>query len=175
MANFDTALKITLECEGGLVNEKDDPGGITNYGISLRFLEQTGLKYDFNHDGKISEQEIIKLTPEEVSTIYRDEFWNPANLSDVVNQGIANYLFDICVNNGHMHMTDMLNDALKKTYDLPSKLEEGWRKDVNCFVLKCNLVNARVAHYKWLAEMKPRDSKYIEGWLNRAESIRFWE
>jgi len=36
MANFNQALKKTLVFEGGYVNDPDDPGGETNFGISKR-------------------------------------------------------------------------------------------------------------------------------------------
>ncbi len=36
MTNFEGALKFTLSWKGGLVNDPNDPGGETKYGISKR-------------------------------------------------------------------------------------------------------------------------------------------
>ena len=36
MSAFDIAFKLTIGHEGGYVNDPDDPGGETNYGISKR-------------------------------------------------------------------------------------------------------------------------------------------
>jgi len=33
--NFQVALRVVLKHEGRLSNDRNDPGGITNYGISL--------------------------------------------------------------------------------------------------------------------------------------------
>ena len=39
---FADVVAMTLAHEGGLVDDGDDPGGITNRGISLRFLQGEG-------------------------------------------------------------------------------------------------------------------------------------
>src|ERR1700733_3263186 len=39
MTDFECALNYVLDREGGLVENADDPGGITNFGISYRFLK----------------------------------------------------------------------------------------------------------------------------------------
>ena len=40
MAHFDSCVQYVLRHEGGLSQDKADPGGITNFGISLRFLRE---------------------------------------------------------------------------------------------------------------------------------------
>lgn len=39
MSDFDTAVNYVLRNERGLNESKNDRGGITNFGISLRFLK----------------------------------------------------------------------------------------------------------------------------------------
>ena len=47
MSHFEKAVEKVLEHEGGYVDHKADPGGATNYGISLRFVKQsTGIDLD---------------------------------------------------------------------------------------------------------------------------------
>ena len=43
MGNFEKAHEFTSRWEGGYVNHAADPGGATNFGISLRFLKSQGL------------------------------------------------------------------------------------------------------------------------------------
>lgn len=171
MANFDEALAITLSFEGGLSEDPKDPGGITNMGISLRFLEKTGLKYDFNHDGKIDASEIKGLTHEQAATIYRDEFWLPNHYGDIENQGIANYLFDIAVNMGSGEASRIVRevDVFFGGINLPPIALEG------CYMLtRKNLVERRGGAYRLIAATR-HEEEYLDGWLSRANSPKFWE
>lgn len=48
MSNFDTAIITVLRHEGLFVNDSDDAGGATHYGVSLRWLKSIG---DLDNDG----------------------------------------------------------------------------------------------------------------------------
>ena len=50
MSHFDTAIKKVLKHEGGYVDHKNDPGGATKYGISLRFIRQSNTDLDLDGD-----------------------------------------------------------------------------------------------------------------------------
>lgn len=96
---FDTALSFVIGNEGGLVNNPNDPGGITNKGICLRTLRGHGLKYDWNKDGQVNEWEIEHLTDAQAAEYYKNEYWNDKyNLID--SQNIVLYIFDMAVNMG---------------------------------------------------------------------------
>ena len=54
MKKFEEAWSYVKENEGGYVNDKNDKGGATKYGVSLRFLK--GLERDegdINGDGEL--------------------------------------------------------------------------------------------------------------------------
>lgn len=60
MEMFDKAFNLLFDNEKGYVNDKDDAGGETKFGIS---------KARFPHI------DIVKLTLEEAKELYRTEFW----------------------------------------------------------------------------------------------------
>ena len=62
MSAFDIAFKITIGHEGGYVNDPDDPGGETNYGISKRSYPDTDIaSLTIGRGGKIF-QEALNLS-----------------------------------------------------------------------------------------------------------------
>lgn len=83
---FQAAVANVLEVEGGLVSHPHDPGGITNFGISLRAFPHLG------RDG------IKRMTRTQAAGIYRTAYWNriPATLPD----GLRWMAFDAAVNHG---------------------------------------------------------------------------
>jgi lysozyme family protein len=62
MSDFNQAVKVILQHEGGYVDNPNDPGGATNYGISLRFLADHPESGDFNGDGEVDAEDIANMT-----------------------------------------------------------------------------------------------------------------
>ena len=85
MADFNKSIEIILKHEGGYVNDPDDPGGETNMGITKR---------DYPH------LDIVNLTIEQAKEIYREKYWNTIKGNDIVDQNVANQIFDFGVNAG---------------------------------------------------------------------------
>ena len=95
--SFDRALALVLRHEGGLSDDPNDPGGITNHGISIRFAGSIGL--DLDGDGKTTKADIRAMTPEYAAEIYKMHFWDKYWCSDLPPR-IAIALFDGVVNQG---------------------------------------------------------------------------
>lgn len=85
MAEFDIAIKITLRHEGGYVNNSEDNGGETNFGISKLSYPNLDIK---------------NLTIEQAKQIYRVNYWNKIKGDLIKDQHLANKIFDIAVNCG---------------------------------------------------------------------------
>ena len=90
--NFETALEMLLEHEGGYVNHPKDPGGETNLGITKR----TWAKW-LGRD--INEGEMKELTPEDVAELYKKEYWDRLKC-DNLPTGLDFFCFDWGVNSG---------------------------------------------------------------------------
>jgi len=87
MADFSTAVALVLQHEGGLSVDSSDPGGTTNWGISLRWHPELG------------EEGIRNLTKEQASAIYQKEYWTAA-MEQEPDQRMANCMLDCAVNQG---------------------------------------------------------------------------
>lgn len=83
-SNWMRGLKFVLDREGGYVNDPDDPGGETNFGISKRSYPDMDIK---------------GLTAEKAGEIYRRDFWDACNCS-MLADGLDVAVFDTAVNMG---------------------------------------------------------------------------
>lgn len=81
---FDTAFDRLIGHEGGYVNDPNDPGGETKWGISKRAYPHLDIK---------------NLTREDARAIYRRDFWQRIR-ADKLADGVAFQLFDFAVNSG---------------------------------------------------------------------------
>jgi len=88
MSNFENALEIILEHEGGYVNHPKDPGGETNLGVTKRVYEDFG-----------GEKEMKELTQEDVEPIYQENYWDKCKCDDLP-EGLDLCVFDFAVNAG---------------------------------------------------------------------------
>lgn len=106
---FAPAIDFVLRQEGGLVDHPNDPGGLTRYGISIRFAGSIGL--DIDGDGRTTRADIIGLTREQAVEIYREHFWQPIHGPDLPAP-LAFAALDAAVNVGVRRSSMFLQMAL---------------------------------------------------------------
>ena len=92
MSNFDKCLQIILHHEGGYVNHPEDPGGMTNLGVTNRVYEDW-VGY------AVSEHTMQHLTEEDVAPIYKKNYWDRIK-GDDLPEGLNLCVFDFGVNAG---------------------------------------------------------------------------
>lgn len=102
-ANFEKALSQTLKNEGGYVNNKNDNGGETNYGITATIARRYG------YQGKMRNIPFYV-----VKEIYYNEYWKKTNAANIQNFNLAFLLFDFAVNSGVKNSCKKLQTAINK-------------------------------------------------------------
>lgn len=118
---FQACLAAILEHEGGLTNNENDPGGITNWGISLRFLKHFGL--DLNKDGTINEDDVINISEDTVESIYRKCWWDKYQYAKFNDLIVVEKVFDTAVNMGPFGAHKILQIAINRLNDNPIKVD----------------------------------------------------
>ena len=113
-ASFERALSIILVHEGGLSDDPRDPGGVTNFGISIRFAGSVG--FDVDGDGRTTGEDIRALTQEHAASLHFDHFWKPLHCADM-SAGVALIVFDGGVNQGRATIARLLQRAIGVTDD----------------------------------------------------------
>ena len=99
--NYAEALKRVLEHEGGYTNEATDPGGPTNYGITI---------YDARMYWKSNATAAdVKAMPLEVAKqIYKSKYWDRMGCDNLAS-GVDYCTFDYGVNSGTKRAVSVLN------------------------------------------------------------------
>jgi len=99
--NFQQAIERCLSHEGGYVNNPDDPGGETQWGISKRSYPNVNIK---------------ALTREGAIEIYRKDFWKRVHADDLFD-GVAYQTLDFAINSGIETAVRYLQRALNVADD----------------------------------------------------------
>jgi lysozyme family protein len=83
--------------EGGYVNDRDDPGGATNHGVTLATMHRLGL--DLNRDGQVSAQDVRALTAAQAVDIFIEHYFRRPRIAELPEVLQAS-VFDMYVNAG---------------------------------------------------------------------------
>ena len=148
---FEKIITFVLEKEGKFVHDKDDPGGATNYGITLLTLRDAGV--DVDGDGDVDVDDVRKLTPQAAMEIYKDKYWDGLDASNI-DWPLAVVAFDTAVNCGVGRTKRWLAQTNDKGGDY------------------MYLLNLRTIHYLNIINKNPVLRKYKKGWLNRVNDLK---
>ncbi|WP_425154705.1 glycoside hydrolase family 108 protein [Candidatus Palauibacter sp.] len=152
---FRDAVKRVLEHEGGHVDDPDDPGGETNFGISRRAYP---------------EEDIRGMTRGRAAAIYERDYWPVAKDLPIAVRGTV---FDMAVNAGRTRAVRLLQDALNHLgHDIAADGDIGPKtlravRGSDPLALLHAYTTRRVRYYARLASRRS-NQKFLLGWVNRA-------
>lgn len=180
MAEFKSALPTIMHHEGWYSNHPSDPGKATKFGVSLRFLMNTGdldsdgwIDGDINHDGNIDIEDVKCLTVEKASDIYRLYFWDKNKYELIHDQAIATKIFDLSVNMGSYAAHKVAQRAVRAACGL--RLQQDGILGLRSFtainmckpeLLMVALKSEAAGYYRSIKYKGSED--FLKGWLNRA-------
>lgn len=169
--------------EGGYVNDPDDPGGATNYGVTIHTLRQLGL--DLNTDGTIDAADVAKLPRETAVEIYVKHYFETPKLN-LLPEPLQPSVFDMQVNAGAhairilQRMMAVFGTNLRDDGVVGPATVRAVAKAMA--MAPDHLVDAygieRRNYYYRLADQRPASRKYARaqdggkgGWITRAEDF----
>ena len=135
-------IGVILQHEGGYVNDPDDLGGETKYGISKRSYPDLDIK---------------NLTKKEAIAIYEKDFYIPLKISEFKDINLALNYMDMAVNSGKTNATRLLTEARALAAQNSASDIVKIYKDL------------RRQYYTRIAEVR-NNQKFLKGWLNRVDS-----
>lgn len=90
---FSKVMQFISRWEGGFVNHPNDPGGATNFGITIGTLSRW-------RGHSVTVDDVRNLTREEANQIYREYYWKPSGAADAKDYPTALLLMDSGVLHG---------------------------------------------------------------------------
>jgi lysozyme family protein len=155
---FNKCIQVILEHEGGYVDDPDDLGGETKYGIAKRFFPNEDIK---------------NLTVERAKEIYWEKYWQPMKLDSIDDEASALELFDMGVNAGIRNATKMAQNIVNAIPDgdLGPKTIIAINSYGNNFVTEYK--ESRRMYYVDITINRPANIKFLKGWLKRVYNTKF--
>lgn len=166
MTKFDLAIRKTLDHEGGFVDHPNDPGGATNFGISLKW-------YRSAIDPNATVDDIKTMSLDEAKTLYRDHFWID-HYDRIFSDKVAGKIFDMHVNMGKKQAHLIAQRAAQacgagiEDDGAMGQLTVAAINGIDEEPMMAALRATQAAFYRDLASRRPQFQSFIKGWLRRA-------
>lgn len=172
MADIQKLAAFILRWEGGFVNDPLDRGGATHMGVNLSTWQQVG--YDKNLDGTIDIDDLRALTPEEViGWVLKPHYWDRWQADQIRNQSLANILVDWVWASGihgikiPQRILGVTPDGIVGTKTLTALNQASPQP------LFEQIHQARLDFVDQIVRRNPSQARFLQGWKNRINDIRF--
>ncbi len=176
MADFNQALQLVLQNEGGYVNDPNDPGGETYKGVSRKmnsnWIGWTLIdlqKKQPNFSANLANNTELNA---EIEQFYKVGYWDTVKGADITEQRVANCIFDFGVNAGvgtsvilAQKVTGVNEDGVMS----PDSVSAVNNMDPDQFIAYFTL--AKIARFINIVERRPLSKKYFYGWIRRALGV----
>lgn len=151
-ARFTPILEFVLGIEGDYVNDLNDRGGETRYGISKRAYPDLDIQ---------------NLTLDTANTIYKNDYWYPSG-ANKLPEVLAWALFDAAIHHGVRDAVMMLQRCLRVTAD--GIVGQQTIAAANAYDAETMLI-IYLAHrgrsYQRIISNTPSQSAFALGWFTR--------
>ncbi len=183
MQSIEAIARSIVAREGGYVNDPDDPGGATNFGVTIHTMRRLGL--DLDRDGDVDAADVRRLKLDQAVEIFLKHYYEQPGIARLP-EALRASVFDMYVNAG-THAVRILQRLLVE-FGEPVAVDgaigpqtaraaaSAWMRAKDYLVDAYGI--ARRNYYYDLAERRPASRKYARrrdggkgGWIKRAEEF----
>ena len=169
--------------EGGFVNDPDDPGGATNFGVTIHTMRRLGI--DLNPDGRVDVADVRGLPRDRAVEIYIEHYFNRPGIASLPGSVQAS-VFDMYVNAGSNAVRILQRLLVKMGHDTIEDGVIGPQTIRNAHAAEAaaprHFADAygieRRNYYYAVADQRPASRKFARkrdggkgGWIARAEEF----
>ncbi|MDV7141908.1 holin-associated N-acetylmuramidase [Tropicimonas sp. TH_r6] len=169
--------------EGGYVNDPDDPGGATKYGVTIGTMRRLGL--DLDGDGRVTVNDVRKLDRKTAEKIFIEHYFQRPRIAELPDC-LHSSVFDMYVNAGSNAVKILQRLLVQMGEEVsvdgaigPQTIAAAGRAAQKA---PDHLADAygieRRSYYYALADRRPKSRKYARrrdggkgGWIKRAEEF----
>jgi lysozyme family protein len=154
---FEEIIDKVIEHEGGYVNDPQDPGGETKYGIAKNSNPDVDIK---------------NLTVDGAKKIYWEKYWVPNKVDKVPSQ-LKYIYYDMCVNMGRGNAVKVLQRAANQKGNTIA-VDGGIGPNTLKAIKNLEVERARAFRVKYYADLctaKPDLLKFYFGWFRRSLEV----
>lgn len=156
MNHFPYSVEVVLKNEGGYINNPQDPGGETKFGISKKTYPSLDIK---------------TLSQDQAKEIYYQDYWLKNNLDKIDNPEVAAAALDTVVNHGRgPYLIQQALQKLGKGISIDGRIGPDTLSLINSTppsLFLSALYDTRKAYYNGLIQSNPALNVYLKGWLSR--------
>lgn len=169
--------------EGGFVDDPDDPGGATNFGVTIHTMRRLGI--DLDQDGDVDVDDVRRLSRKKAIDIFVTHYFEHPRIADLPDE-IQASVFDMYVNAGGNAVRILQKLLREMGYMIavdgaigPQTIRAaGEAAAVDAMAFKDAYGVARRNYYFDLADARPSSRKFARtraggkgGWILRAETF----
>jgi len=183
MRNVKQIAAEIIAREGGYVDDPDDPGGPTKYGVTIHTMRRLGI--DLTGDGRVDSKDVKRLSKAQATDIFITDYFTRPKIG-ALPRALQATVFDMHVNAGsnaikilQRVLIDMGEDIAVDGAIGPQTIKaahRAWRAAPKHLVDIYGI--ARRNYYYELADRRPASRKYARrrdggkgGWIARAEEF----
>lgn len=153
---WESAFDLLMQNEGGYVNDPNDAGGKTKYGISK---------------ASYPNEDIANLTLERAKQIYKRDYWNRCKC-DQLPDALSVAVFDFAVNSPAKTAIKKLQKALGVTQDgIIGNQTIGAANRLNPRKVLEEYKQIRLKYIDDIIKRDKKKEKYRKGWNNRIAKV----
>lgn len=183
MTTVKEIAKAIVSREGGFVNDKDDPGGATNRGVTIHTMRRLGL--DLDNDGDVDIDDVKLVSFDLAVDIFLKHYFHKPKINQLPEL-LQPTVFDMQVNAGSNAVKILQRMLAKMGYDIAADgvigpqttriTAQAFDKNPSAFVDAYGI--ERRDYYFRIGDRRAASRKYCVnrkggkgGWIRRAEEF----
>ena len=170
---LDRHIRAIIAREGGWVDDPDDSGGPTNYGITLAMWRQwlaTGgalMPYGVKHHREM---------PEDLAVQFYRWYFRTQGLDELIEEfGVPDELVPLVMDMRTLHSLEGCREVLRNAASYLEATGKFHPEQSSYSDPECVVTLFRILYMLEVAERRPKDRKFVRGWMHRAlKAIGMW-